>query len=295
LKQLSLIIPAYNEERSIVSTIGNVREMFARAGIEGEILVVDDGSTDATGRLAAETGAKVIFHGNNRGYGAALKTGIQNTSYEKVAITDADGTYPVQRIPDLLCAMSDCEMVVGARTGETVKIPLIRKPAKWVLRKLANRITGTDIPDLNSGLRIFRRNLALRYMRLLPDGFSFTTTITVASLCDGINIKFIPIDYYSREGSSKIKPSHFPSFLMLVLRLAVLFRPLRVFLPVSSTLFLLGFFKLVLDVFIAVNQTGFTSALFSYPIISTTTVIFLVSSLQVLLVGMVAEALAAGR
>lgn len=295
MKQLSVVIPAYNEEGSIVSTINGLRRMLASSGIEGEIIVVDDGSTDGTARLAEETGARIITHHTNLGYGASLKTGIKNAGFQTIAITDADGTYPVDRIPDLLDAMVDCEMVVGARTGETVKIPASRKPAKWVLRKLATRITGTDIPDLNSGLRVFSKDLARRYLHLLPEGFSFTTTITVASLCDGIGVRFIPIDYYSREGSSKIRPSHFPTFIMLVLRLAVLFKPLRVFLPVSAALFFFGLAKLIMDVFIAVSHTGFNADLLSYPIISTTTVIFLVSSLQVILVGMVAESLAARR
>jgi len=293
--KLSVIIPAFNEEQSIVSTVERVRDTLCRCGIDGEILVVNDGSTDSTGRLAMSTGVMVLDHACNLGYGASLKTGIRHASSEIIAIIDADGTYPVDRLPDLLNAMLGAEMVVGSRTGGTVRIPIVRRPAKWVLNKLANRLTGTRIPDLNSGLRVFTRSLALRYLNLLPEGFSFTTTITVASLCDGITVRFIPIDYHTREGSSKIRPGHFPNFLMLVFRLAVLFRPLKVFLPASMTLFILGLFKLVLDFLIAVSHAGFTPELASYPVISTTTVIFLVSSLQVLLVGMVAEALAVRR
>ncbi len=295
MRPLSVVIPTYNEEMSIVSTITSLRRMFSESGIQGEIIVVDDGSTDSTPSLVEKNGVRLISHGINRGYGAALKTGIRNALHDTIAITDADGTYPVDRIPDLLKELEGCEMVVGARTGESVRIPALRKPAKWVLRKLANRITGTTIPDLNSGLRIFTRELAERYLGLLPDGFSFTTTITVASLCHDTMVRFVPINYYTRQGSSKIRPGHFPSFMMLVLRLAVLFKPLRVFFPVSITLFLLGMFKLVLDLVIAIGQTGFNTGLFSYPIISTTTVIFLISSLQVILVGMVAEALAVRR
>lgn len=293
--KLSVIIPAYNEEQSIVSTVERVRETLSRCGIDGEILVVNDGSTDATGSLAVSTGVRVLGHERNLGYGASLKTGIRNASSDTIAIIDADGTYPVDRLPDLLNAMPGSEMVVGSRTGGTVRIPAARRPAKWVLNKLANRLTGTRIPDLNSGLRVFTRSLALGYLNLLPDGFSFTTTITVASLCDGIPVRFIPIDYHSREGSSKIRPGHFPNFLMLVFRLAVLFRPLKVFLPASLALFILGLAKLAIDLAIAIGKAGFSPELASYPVISTTTVIFLVSSLQVLLVGMVAEALAVRR
>lgn len=295
MKRLSIVIPAFNEEQSIVSTVEKARDMLNRSGMDGEIIVIDDGSTDATGRLAESTGVRVVAHQRNLGYGASLKTGIRSSDRELIAITDADGTYPLERLPDLLSSMTGAEMAVGSRTGETVRIPFVRKPAKWVLNKLANRLTGTRIPDLNSGLRVFTRSLALRYLNLLPDGFSFTTTITVAALCDGIPVRFIPIDYHTREGSSKIRPGHFPNFLMLVFRLAVLFRPLKVFLPTSMVLFLFGSAKLLLDFVIAIGQVGFTAGLLRYPIISTTTVIFLVSSLQVLLVGMVAEALAVRR
>lgn len=295
MKRLSIVIPAFNEEQSIVSTVEKVRDMLVHSRMDGEIIVVNDGSTDATGSLAEASGARVLNHGRNLGYGASLKTGIRGSESELIAISDADGTYPVERLPDLLDAMNGAEMAVGSRTGESVRIPIMRKPAKWVLSRLANRLTGTRIPDLNSGLRVFTRSLASRYMHLLPEGFSFTTTITVASLCDGVTVKFIPIDYHKREGESKIRPGHFLSFLMLVFRLAVLFRPLKVFLPVSLLLFMLGSMKLLLDLVIAIGQVGFAPALISYPIISTTTVIFLVSSLQVLLVGMVAEALAVRR
>ncbi len=295
MKRLSVIIPAFNEEQSIVSTVEKVRAMLDRSGIDGEVIVVNDGSTDATGSLAVSTGVRVVSHERNLGYGASLKTGIRNSDCAVIAITDADGTYPVERVPELFQALESSEMAVGSRTGENVRIPLVRKPAKWVLNRLANRLTGTSIPDLNSGLRVFTRSLATRYLHLLPDGFSFTTTITVASLCDGVPVRFIPIDYHAREGSSKIRPGHFPNFLMLVLRLAVLFRPLKVFLPTSAVLFCFGFAKLVLDFIIAAGQVGLGPELVRYPIISTTTVIFLVSSLQVLLVGMVAEALAARR
>lgn len=292
MQQLSVIIPAFDEELSISSTVLAVRQMLVSSGMEGEVIVVDDGSKDATGRLAAEAGARVITHASNHGYGASLKTGIRSALFETIAITDADGTYPIDRIPDLVAAMDGACMAVGARIGGNVHIPAVRKPAKWILRKLAAHITGTRIPDLNSGLRVFRKSLALRYLHLLPSGFSFTTTITVASLCDDLDVRFLPIDYLPRTGSSKIRPGHFPNFLMLVLRLAVLFRPLKIFMPASLVCLVLGMVKLLLDIVIAFRDTGSTLDLLRYPIISTTTVIFLVASLQILLVGMVAESLA---
>lgn len=210
MRPLSVVIPAYNEEGSIAPTVTDLHRMFSESGIQGEILVVDDGSTDSTAALAERAGARLISHGTNRGYGASLKTGIRNALHDTIAIIDADGTYPVDRIPDLLEELEGCEMVVGARTGENVRIPAMRKPAKWVLRKVANRITGTNIPDLNSGLRIFTRELVKKYINLLPDGFSFTTTITVASLCNDTGVKFVPINYYTRQVPPRSDPATSP-------------------------------------------------------------------------------------
>jgi glycosyltransferase involved in cell wall biosynthesis len=292
VKQLSVIIPAFDEELSISSTVHMVLEMLSRSGMQGEVIVVNDGSRDDTGRLAMEAGARVISHASNHGYGASLKTGIRNAAFDLIAITDADGTYPIERIPDLVNALEGANMAVGARVGENVHIPAIRRPAKWLLRKLATHITGRPIPDLNSGLRVFRKSLALRYLHLLPSGFSFTTTMTVASMCDDLDVRFVPIDYLPRTGSSKIRPGHFPNFLMLVLRLAVLFKPLKIFVPASMVCLVFGLVKLLLDIVIALKDTGLTVDLLRYPIISTTTVVFLIASLQILLVGMVAESLA---
>lgn len=293
--QASILIPAYNEAESVGETVRLVREVMDRSGIDGEILLIDDGSTDGTAAIAEEAGAAVISHGKNLGYGVALKTGIRNALNEIIVITDADGTYPVDRIPDLLLRMeeSGAEMVVGARTGSSVRIPLTRKPFKWFLRRLARFIVKRPIPDLNSGLRAFRKKMALRYMHLYPRGFSFTSTITVASMCDDLKVEYIPINYHRRAGKSKIVPVDFISFVILVLRLSVLFKPLRVFIPVSAFCFVIGFLKMIHDVYMAllISQNTSTSLLY-LPVISATAIAFLLASLQILLIGMVAEALA---
>ncbi len=289
--RVSVVIPAYNEEQSIVSAVESTRAALSPDWADSEIIVVDDGSTDSTAELARGTGARVFRHSTNHGYGAALKTGIARAEGRIIAITDADGTYPSERLPDLLERLEDSDMVVGARTGESVHIPPLRRPAKRLLRALAANITETGIPDLNSGLRVFRRSLALRYLHLLPSGFSFTTTITVASLCDDLEVTYIPIDYHEREGRSKIVPGHFFNFVLLVLRLAVLFRPLKVFVPAAAVCGILGLVKLMLDVVIAIDQAGLTASLFTFPIVSPTAVIFLVAALQLLLFGMVAESM----
>ncbi len=236
--KLSIIIPAYNEERGIGPTLEQLLPI-ARS-IEAEVIVVDDGSQDATAANAEKfQGVRVLRHDTNRGYGASLKTGIRNSDAPIICITDADGTYPNDRIPELLSGIGRYDMVVGARTGLNVAIPLVRKPAKKILNVLANILTGQRIPDLNSGLRVFKKDVALRFMHLYPSGFSFTTTITLAMLNADYLVKFVPIDYFKREGSSKIRPLRDTYlFMMLILRITTYFNPLKIFLPLALVLFL---------------------------------------------------------
>ena len=202
-RQLSIVMPALNEAGSIGSVLEELQAELKQHDLDAEIIVVDDGSTDDTGAIALAAGARVLRHRGNRGYGAALKTGILAASHDTVAITDADGTYPCRYLPKMLDELERADMVVGARTGENVHIPLVRRPAKWALRQLANYVTSTRIPDINSGLRVFRRPTVLQYFPILPDQFSWTTTITIALLCDRYVIEYVPIDYRERTGKSK--------------------------------------------------------------------------------------------
>jgi glycosyltransferase involved in cell wall biosynthesis len=233
VNSLSIVMPAFNEELTVKSSINEMRELLAKEGVTAEFIVVDDGSRDDTARQAKSAGARVIQHRSNRGYGASLKTGIAEASHDIIAITDADGTYPAHYLPEMLVELEHADMVVGARTGNDVHIPLIRRPAKWVLNVLANYVSGKKIPDLNSGLRIFRREVVMQYFPILPDQFSFTTTITMAMLCDKYAVSYIPIDYRKRSGRSKIVPWDAGSFAILILRIAMLFKPLRVFIPLA--------------------------------------------------------------
>jgi glycosyltransferase involved in cell wall biosynthesis len=258
---LTVIVPAFNEEEIIVASIQKVRETIEALGIPFEIIVVNDGSSDRTGALATGTGARVIDHPSNRGYGASLKSGIRASKHGWLAITDADGTYPIEDLARLARECGSFDMVVGSRTGEHVRIPFVRRPAKWFITKLANYLSGYKIPDLNSGLRVFRREIAERFFHLFPEGFSFTTTITVASLSSGYQVKFLPINYFKRVGSSSISPVRdFLGFTFLVVRLVTYFKPLNVFLPAAMVAFTLGFAKAIVDV-IRTNAFGVGSSL----------------------------------
>jgi glycosyltransferase involved in cell wall biosynthesis len=275
----SIVIPAYNEEQAVGPVVAELRSVLDGAGVEAEVIVVDDGSSDKTAQAAAAAGARVLRHRSNRGYGAALKSGIAAASHEYVVITDADGTYPCHYIPEMLARLETADMVVGARTGARVQIPLVRKPAKWVLNRLANYMTNAKIPDLNSGLRAFRRNVAMQYFAILPDQFSWTTTITLAMHCDKYAMVYLPIDYRKRHGRSKIVPWDAGSFAILILRTAMLFRPLRVFIPVVLLCLLYGFVKMGVD-------------MVRDPNISASALLAFVSALIVLLIGMLGDALA---
>ena len=260
----SVIIPAYNEEGAIESTLDQLRQQLSSCGGEYEIIVVNDGSNDGTGEVLARCqDISVIEHRRNRGYGAALKTGIRQAKHDLIVITDSDGTYPNERIPDLVALTRDADMVVGARTGPEVEYPLIRKIPKWFLRRFAEWMARQEIADLNSGLRVFRKDAAQRFLKILPDGFSFTTTITLAMLTNGYVVHFEPINYYARIGKSKIRPiKDTLNFVQLILRTVMYFAPLRVFLPVAGVFFVGFLASLFQDVFIFKDLTERTFILF---------------------------------
>jgi glycosyltransferase involved in cell wall biosynthesis len=249
-KPVSIIIPAYNEEKAIVKQIESIKHVLNQKGIVHEIIVVDDGSSDRTREKAHTTNVCVMFHKENKGYGAALKTGINAASYETIVTIDADGTYPTDAIPELLKNANEYDMVVGARIGPFVQIPFIRKPAKWFLRKLAEYLAGRKIPDLNSGLRVMKKSLVERFHHILPSGFSFTTTMTLALYCNDYSIHYHPIDYNHRIGDSKVRPFDAYHFLILILRTIVYFNPLKVFLPLGGILFVMGLAKFIYDLFL---------------------------------------------
>lgn len=279
---LTVIIPVYNERDAIRSTLMKIADLLQRDSAHHRIIVVDDGSTDGTSEtlqeLAPVLNLIVLRHPRNRGYGAALKTGIHKAENDVVAITDADGTYPNERILELASMLGDGDMVVGSRIGAKVVFPLIRRPAKWFIAKLASVLSGCQIPDLNSGLRVFRLATLQKYIGILPDGFSFTTTITLAMLTCGHDVKYIPIDYQHRIGRSKIRPIRDTlNFIQLIIRTILLFEPLKIFLPAAIAGAVLAFAVLVY------------SWLFTPKIMDATVSIFFIGSIQLLAIGMIAD------
>ena len=279
-KSCAVIIPVYNERGAIEETVTRLQRICATIpGYEFEIVCINDGSSDGTGEILAKLhGITVLSHDVNRGYGAALRTGFDYCSHEWIFITDADGTYPLEDLPKLLeCAETGVDMVVGSRNGNGIRSRLPHQLARWILRKMVHGLTGVMVPDLNSGMRVFRKALFTEFRHLLPMGFSFTTTLTVASLYSGRRVRYIPINYERRIGKSNIKPvQDFLGFAMLIVRLATYFEPLRFFLPAAFALFALGAIRAVRDV-VVVNQFGALA------------VILLLTGFQVFVLGVVAD------
>jgi glycosyltransferase involved in cell wall biosynthesis len=237
--RVTIVIPAHNEEGAIGSVLAALHGLHHPA--LREVIVVDDGSSDRTGEIAEASGVRVLRQPSNRGYGAALKAGIRAATSEYILTMDADGQHRLQDVLKLCDAVSgtlppDC--VIGHRT-KLVHSPLWRMPGKWFLTQLARILTRKEIRDLNSGLRVMRRDVIVRYMHLCPAGFSFSTTSTFALASRGYRVEFVPIQVERRVGKSSVSLATGFQTILLILRLASLFNPLRVFLPLSL-LFIVG-------------------------------------------------------
>jgi glycosyltransferase involved in cell wall biosynthesis len=248
--EVSVVLPCFNERDHVELEIKRIRAALEAAGMSYELICVDDGSTDGTGEvLQAIPGIRVLRLPRNQGSGTARRLGTQHARGQVVVWTDADLTYPNDRIPELIGGLDDTyDQVVGARRSEAGTYKLLRVPAKWAIRRLAAYLTSTEIPDLNSGLRVFKRSVAAPYLRLLPPGFSCVTTITLAFLCNGHAIRYLPVDYAKRAGRSKFHPfTDAYNYLLQVLRMVMYFNPLRVLMPVALVLLAATFVKAAID------------------------------------------------
>jgi glycosyltransferase involved in cell wall biosynthesis len=244
---VSVVIPVFNEQDGIGPTLDAVTKALSHIDLPSEIIVVDDGSTDETPeRAASHRDVKLIRHAENRGVGAARNTGITGAAYQAVVMIDGDATYPASEIPLLLNGLAHYDMVVGARTGGNVAKNVVRAIPKWFILKLACYISGARIPDLNSGLRAFRKTSVLRFFNILPKGHSWVSTITLAMLSNGLAVKFESVDYHRRIGRSTFHPFiDTYNYISLVVRTIMYFDPLKVFLPSGALLLIAGAAKLI--------------------------------------------------
>ncbi|MDQ3462876.1 MAG: glycosyltransferase family 2 protein [Actinomycetota bacterium] len=247
---VSVVLPVYNERGHLVEEIARIRAGLDASPYRYEIIVVDDGSSDGSGeQLLTLEGIRLIRFAQNRGTGSARRAGTRAAEGRVVVWTDADMTYPNDEIALLVKELDGVDQVVGARTSEQGTAKAARVPAKWLLRRLASYLTETEIPDLNSGFRAFRRSVALQYLHLLPPGFSCVTTLTMAFLANGYSVRYVPIEYRKRAGTSKFHWwADSKRYLVQIVRLVLSYNPLRVFLPLAGVLLALGFLKLGYDV-----------------------------------------------
>ncbi|GAC1539306.1 MAG: glycosyltransferase family 2 protein [Acidimicrobiales bacterium] len=277
---ISVVLPVYNEVGHLAQEVKRIRAALEASGRTFEIIVVDDGSDDGSGEaLDAIEGIRLLRFATNRGSGSARRAGTRAAAGRLVAWTDCDLTYPNEEIPHLADLLDEgYDQVVGARTSEQGTLRALRVPAKWTIRKLASYLTDTPIPDLNSGLRVFRRDVALQFLHLLPRGFSCVTTLTMTFLANDYAVRYEPIDYFPRAGRSKFHWwSDTRRYILQVVRMVLMFNPLRVFGPVGLFLLAFGFGKTVYDL---MEKHGR---------IATNTIVVLLAAGMVIMIGLLSD------
>ena len=259
---VTFIVPCFNERPDVLlQTVTRLRETAQAAQWEHEIVVVDDASSRATYDEASLGGARLVRHKVNRGYGAALSTGLRHAKFSWIGIIDADGTYPAEQFAEMFRLTEDNDMVVGARSWEDIN--WLRRIPKRVLTWLASFLADHRIPDLNSGMRIFHREIYDSHARIYPDRFSFSSTLTMVGLTSGFEVCFLNISYFTRIGHSTIHPLKDPlRFGYQLLRLSLYFRPLRFFLPLSALIGLSAVARGLRDLALTNHFGGLTLVLF---------------------------------
>jgi len=277
---ITIIIPAYREEESIFGVVEETRRVMDGTGRRYEILVVNDGSDDETAAEAQRAGARILSHPYNIGNGAAVKTGIRNAQGEILVTLDADSQHSPEDIPRLLEMMGTYDMAVGAR-GSGSKRSFLRSAANGIYNCFATYMCKRRIEDLTSGFRAIRTDIARRFVSLLPNTFSYPTTITMAVVRSGYSLAYVPITVNRRVGTSKIRPIRDGSrFLLIIIKIATLFSPMRVFLPVSGIMFLAGLGYGLFKIFFMGERYGPTSAM------------LMTVSVMIFMVGLVSEQVA---
>jgi glycosyltransferase involved in cell wall biosynthesis len=280
---VSVVLPVFNEVGHLVEEITRISAGLEASGYTFEIIAVDDCSTDGSRDVLQKVGADdprvtVILHQRNLGSGGARRTGTRRARGRIVVWTDVDMTYPNHEIAALVTSLGEHDQIVGARTSEEGTAKALRVPAKWLIRRLAQYLAQTPIPDLNSGFRAFRRDRGSRYLDRLPNGFSCVTTMTMSFLSDGLSVTYLPIPYAPRRGSSKF---HWyrdtRKYLLQVVRMMLSYEPLRIFMPLGIALFGFGAGKMVFDMVTKDFR------------IATNTLLLLFAAFQVIAIGLLAD------
>jgi len=275
---VSIILPAFNEEKAIGHVIDDIQHVMKHTSYDYELFVVDDASTDKTIEIVRAKNIVVIQHPFQRGSGAARKTGIRHAKGEIIVMLDADGTYDPKDIPKMLELFPKIDQVIGARTSEKGTLKWLRSPAKWTLKKVASLLTGVPIPDLNSGLKAFKKDIVTKYLWLIPDGFSCVSSITLAFLCNGYQVQWIPTSYFTRIGDSKFHPlKDSYRYLITIIKMVMYFNPLKVFLPISLFLLILGTLKSLYDYFFIIHRLQLSD------------IIILLAAVMIFMIGLLAD------
>lgn len=285
--KISAIIPAYNEEKTIEKVIKDLRSTFESVSVSYEIIVVNDASKDQTGVLIDQIkGITAIHHSENQGYGASIKTGVKSARGEHILIIDGDATYPTEIIPRMIEHIDHYALVSGKRGGKNfdARWLYLQRVGKFILRMVASYISKHKIPDINCGLRIYKKETFNKFLYLYPNQFSLTTTSLVAFLSNNYQVKFIPINYHKRAGKSTLKPfKSFTQFMNLILKISLFFNPIRIFLPLSILLLLIA---------VSIAFYGlFVKDIFY----DTTTIILATTALQTFFFGLLAEIIVHNR
>ena len=272
-------MPAYNEGETIALVLANLKNEL-NGKLTHEIIVVNDGSNDNSRQILEKIPyIKLINHTRNTGYGSALKTGIKKSQYDWILTFDSDGSHPPHQIMDLVKFCDNHDLIIGARTGGQSYDTFFRKTGRKIVTKFAQYISGEKIEDINSGFRIFKKELPQKFWPLLPDGFSFSSTSTVASHVSRYPVKYVSINATKRAGGkSTIRPAHdFAGFMSLITKIAIYFKPLKVFIPISIFLFVSAVSVLVIGWF------------FFGGVLDITFAILIMASIQSLIFGLIAE------
>jgi len=278
---VSVVLPVFNERGHLEAEVARIRAALDASPYSYELVVVDDGSTDGSGdALAALDGIRLLRFATNRGTGSARRLGTRAATGRVVVWTDADMSYPNDEIPRLVKELDGYDQVVGARRREQGTARAVRAPAKWLMCRLAGYLAGTRIPDLNSGLRAFRRDVAAQFLHLLPAGFSCVTTLTMSFLANGYSVRYVPVDYFPRAGRSKFHWwADSRRYLLQIVRMILLFNPLKVFGPLAAALLAAGGAKLAYDLVDKSLRVG------------TNTIVVLVAGLVMLMIGLLSDLL----